>query len=75
MADQGNTGKESRAQYRTEVKEEFPDRLVFPQFLKTLPLRYGQNPGGPAAFFTELGASGPNMANFELLQKGKELPQ
>ncbi len=68
------TGKEDRKQYRTPVKEEFPDSLRFgnQMFKKKLPLRYGENPGYPAAFYSEKGASGPNMATMEVLQEGKK---
>ncbi|MEK6963394.1 MAG: hypothetical protein AABX70_03130 [Nanoarchaeota archaeon] len=33
-------------------------------------LRYGLNPGQPAAFYEEEGASGPNIGNIEVLQEG-----
>ncbi len=33
-------------------------------------MRYGENPGYPAAFYQEEGASGPNMATLEVLQEG-----
>ncbi len=39
-------------------------------FSKKLSLRYGQNPGGSAAFYGEDGASGPCTATFEVLQEG-----
>lgn len=42
-------------------------------FKKTVSCRYGQNPGGPAAFYKEIGASGPCTADIKLLQKGKGL--
>lgn len=66
------TGKESRQQYRTKVKEEFPEVLLFgdKRFKKKQSMRYGENPGYPAAFYTEEGASGPNMATMEVLQEG-----
>ncbi len=64
--------KETRAQYRTRVKEEFPETLDFgkQRFKKKLSMRYGENPGYPAAFYQEEGASGPNMASMEVLQEG-----
>ncbi len=65
--------KERREQYRRKVAEDFPERLEFPEFRKKLSLRYGINPGGPAAFYAEEGASGPNMANFKVLQEGRGL--
>ncbi|HDZ26470.1 hypothetical protein LCGC14_1021710 [marine sediment metagenome] len=66
------TSKEDRKQYRTSVKEEFPDTLRFGKrkFKKKLPLRYGENPGYSAAFYSEKEASGPNMATMEVLQEG-----
>jgi AICAR transformylase/IMP cyclohydrolase PurH len=66
------TSKEDRKQYRTPVKEEFPNTLRFGdrKFKKKLPLRYGENPGYPAAFYSEKEASGPNMATMEILQEG-----
>ena len=67
-----NLDKERRAQYSTKVEENLPDKLIFPKFKKTLSLRYGINPGGGAAFYSELGATGPNMANFKVLQKGSK---
>ncbi len=42
-------------------------------FTKQLSCRYGQNPGGSAAFYKEEGASGPCFSNMKLLQKGKGL--
>jgi len=33
-------------------------------------MRYGENPGTPAAFYQEQGAAGPNMANLTVLQEG-----
>ncbi|MFQ6109142.1 MAG: hypothetical protein ACE5L7_06275, partial [Candidatus Aminicenantales bacterium] len=66
------TGKETRRQYRTKVKEEFPETLHIgkQKFRKKLSMRYGENPGYPAAFYEEEGASGPNMATMEVLQEG-----
>ncbi len=62
----------ARTQYQTKVKEDFPDLLPFGEtrFVKRFPMRYGENPGYPAAFYQEEGASGPNMARLELLQEG-----
>ncbi|NIM59672.1 MAG: hypothetical protein GTO16_12145 [Candidatus Aminicenantes bacterium] len=66
------TSKEDRKQYRTPVKEEFPDTFRFgsQKFKKKLSMRYGENPGYAAAFYSEKGASGPNMATMEVLQEG-----
>jgi AICAR transformylase/IMP cyclohydrolase PurH len=62
----------ARTQYQTKVKEDFPDVLSLweGRFVKKFPMRYGENPGYPAAFYQESGASGPNMAAIELLQEG-----
>jgi len=66
--------KERRDQYKTKIKEEFPDTLKIgtQKFKKRISLRYGENPGYPAAFYQEEGASGPNMAHIEILQEGKK---
>jgi phosphoribosylaminoimidazolecarboxamide formyltransferase/IMP cyclohydrolase len=62
----------ARTQYQTKVREDFPDVLPFGEtrFVKKFPMRYGENPGYPAAFYQEAGASGPNMGSIELLQEG-----
>jgi AICAR transformylase/IMP cyclohydrolase PurH len=62
----------ARKQYFTKVKEEFPDLMeVWGQpFHKRLGMRYGENPGYPAAFYIEEGAAGPNMATLSVLQEG-----
>ncbi|MCJ7643708.1 MAG: hypothetical protein MUP28_04420 [Candidatus Aminicenantes bacterium] len=67
-----NKERTSRTQYSTKVKEDFPDILDFGEtrFIKKTAMRYGENPGYPAAFYQEEGASGPNMATLELLQEG-----
>ena len=64
--------KEDRMQYRTQVEEDFPEVVQFGDntFKKKQSMRYGENPGYPAAFYTEDGASGPNMATIEVLQEG-----
>lgn len=68
-----NKRKEDRAQYRKKVEENLPEKLDFPIFIKRHSLRYGINPGSPAAFYAEKGASGPTMANFDVLQEGRGL--
>ena len=62
----------ARSQYQTKVREDFPDVLRFGEdtFVKKFPMRYGENPGYPAAFYEEEGASGPNMGRIEVLQEG-----
>lgn len=64
--------KSARKQYSTKVKEEFPEQLQFggQKFFKRLSMRYGENPGYPAAFYIEEKASGPNMATLHVLQEG-----
>ena len=64
--------KTTRKQYRTKVEEDFPDTLHWGNiiFQKKLAMRYGENPGYPAAFYQEPGASGPNMASIEVIQQG-----
>jgi phosphoribosylaminoimidazolecarboxamide formyltransferase/IMP cyclohydrolase len=64
--------KSSRLQYATKVREEFPESLPLggSVFRKKISMRYGENPGYPAAFYVEEGASGPNMATMEVVQEG-----
>ncbi|TRZ92448.1 hypothetical protein D4R89_01330 [bacterium] len=69
-----NKDRTSRTQYSTKVKEDFPDILDFGEtrFINKTAMRYGENPGYPAAFYQEEGASGPNMATLQLLQEGSK---
>lgn len=62
----------TRSQYQTKVSEDFPQTLTFgdSQFVKKLSMRYGENPGYPAAFYQEEGAKGPNLATMEIVQEG-----
>lgn len=64
--------KLTRMQYRTKVEEDFPEILPWGslKFRKKLSMRYGENPGYPAAFYQETGASGPNMASMEVIIEG-----
>ncbi len=64
--------KTTRKQYRTQVEEHFPDFIRWGnlEFQKKLSMRYGENPGYPAAFYQESGASGPNMASIQVIQQG-----
>ncbi len=66
--------KAARKQYFTKVQEDFPEILAFGEqsFLKRLSMRYGENPGYPAAFYIEEKASGPNMATMAVLQEGSK---
>ncbi|MFO7867565.1 MAG: hypothetical protein R6V02_12265 [Candidatus Aminicenantes bacterium] len=67
-------GKETRRQYRRQVEEDFGDKLQVGNltFRKKMSMRYGENPGYPAAFYQEEGAAGPNMATLEVLQQGSK---
>jgi len=62
----------ARTQYQTRVSEDFPASLQVGEtsFIKKISMRYGENPGYPAAFYQEEGASGPNLATMEVLQEG-----
>jgi AICAR transformylase/IMP cyclohydrolase PurH len=62
----------ARSQYQTKVGEDFPETLEVGEdtFIKKFPMRYGENPGYPAAFYQEAGAEGPNMGHLEVLQEG-----
>jgi AICAR transformylase/IMP cyclohydrolase PurH len=64
--------KTARAQYRTKVEEQFSETITFGNitFRKKMSMRYGENPGYPAAFYQEEGASGPNMSSLEVIQEG-----
>jgi AICAR transformylase/IMP cyclohydrolase PurH len=64
----------ARKQYFTKIREDFPELLEFGEqkFLKRLSMRYGENPGYPAAFYIEEKASGPNMATLVVLQEGSK---
>ncbi|MCX7974464.1 MAG: hypothetical protein N3B16_08180 [Candidatus Aminicenantes bacterium] len=66
------SSSEARRQYLTKVKEEFPETMIVGEtkFIKKISMRYGENPGYPAAFYVEAEASGPNMATMEILQEG-----
>ena len=66
------SGKVTREQYRRKVEENFSDKIQFGavSFIKKQSMRYGENPGYPAAFYQEEGAEGPNMGTLEVLQEG-----
>jgi len=66
--------KTTRAQYRMKVEEKVADKLKIgaAEFSKKMSMRYGENPGYPAAFYAEEGASGANMATMEVLQHGSK---
>lgn len=62
----------ARTQYSTKTEEDFPAEIFLGEvkFRKEISLRYGENPGYPAAFYREIGASGPNLAGMEVVQEG-----
>jgi len=62
----------TKKQYSEKVAESFPEEISVgdTKFSKSMSLRYGFNPGCPAAFYKEVGASGPNLASMEVLQEG-----
>ncbi len=64
--------KSTRLQYSRKVEEDFPELFEFAgrPFRKKISMRYGENPGYPAAFYAEEGATGPNMATLSVLQAG-----
>lgn len=64
--------KSARLQYSRKVEEDFPAVLELSgqRFHKKISMRYGENPGYPAAFYVEEGARGPNMATLSILQEG-----
>jgi len=64
----------ARKQYFTKIKEDFPELMDFAgqKFLKRMSMRYGENPGYPAAFYVEEKASGPNMATLRVIQEGSK---
>lgn len=66
------TERTARSQYSTKVREDFPESLNLGEtrFVKKFSLRYGENPGYPAAYYQEEGASGPNLASIDVLQEG-----
>jgi phosphoribosylaminoimidazolecarboxamide formyltransferase/IMP cyclohydrolase len=66
------TGKSARLQYSKKVEEDFPEVIQFAgqEFRKKISMRYGENPGYPAAFYAETSAGGPNMATLNVLQEG-----
>jgi AICAR transformylase/IMP cyclohydrolase PurH len=70
----GLPDQSARKQYFTKVKEEFPEILEIggQKFLKRLSMRYGENPGYPAAFYIEEKATGSNMATFQVVQEGSK---
>ncbi|QQG38807.1 MAG: hypothetical protein HYS32_04385 [Candidatus Woesearchaeota archaeon] len=65
--------KGRREQYRRKVGEDFPDSLTLGPFSKRLSLRYGHNPGDPAAFLVSDSVEGPTIVSSEILQEGRGL--
>lgn len=61
-------------QYRKPTEESFPPHLDIAksQFEKARSLRYGRNPGQPAAFYRELGVKGPCLGNMNIIQENPD---
>jgi AICAR transformylase/IMP cyclohydrolase PurH len=75
MAGEGEKpDKGAKGQYSAKVEEDFPEVLPVGGtiFRKSMSLRYGFNPGCPAALYVEEGASGPNVAGMKVLQAGSK---
>jgi len=64
----------ARQQYRTAVPEDFPEEMTImgTVFRKRRGLRYGENPGMPAAWYDEAGSTGPGTANYEVIQEAED---
>lgn len=60
--------------YRGQLEEHFPENLEIGgvRFEKARGLRYGWNPGQPAAFYREVGAEGPCLGNMRVIQENPE---
>lgn len=60
--------------YRQQVIGSFPNELPIgtTMFVKDRDLRYGENPGRPAAFYREFGTTGPSLGMYEVLQENPE---
>lgn len=75
MAGEGDKpGKGAKGQYSEKVTESFPDEMEVGgvMFVKKMGLRYGFNPGCPAALYVEKGAEGTNIAGIEVLREGSK---
>ncbi|MCX6816005.1 MAG: hypothetical protein NT120_04095 [Candidatus Aenigmarchaeota archaeon] len=61
-------------QYRDAFPEGFPQQITIDNtlFEKIKPMKYGENPGMPAALYKEIGATGPGIAEYEILQENPE---
>jgi phosphoribosylaminoimidazolecarboxamide formyltransferase/IMP cyclohydrolase len=64
--------KSAKKQYSEKTEESFQEEMIIgdKKFTKRMSLRYGFNPGCPAAFYVEEGTSGPNLASMEVLHEG-----
>ncbi len=62
---------EAKSQYRDPFPEDFPEELPIGDvvFRKMKSLKYGENPGSPAALYAEAGSTGPGVANYRILQE------
>ena len=65
---------ETRSQYRSSVAEDFPEEIPIGDvlFKKLRAMKYGENPGTPAALYAEVGSTGPGVAEYEILQENKD---
>jgi len=66
------TDKSARLQYSTRVREDFPDSLALGavDFAKKFSMRYGENPGYPAAFYAEAGPRDRTWPRWRSCRKG-----
>jgi len=65
---------EEKKQYRQAVPEDFPPQIPIGNtlFEKLRSLKYGENPGMPAALYKEVGSAGPGIAGYEILQENPD---
>lgn len=65
--------KSARLQYSAKIKEDFPEvlQLAGQEFRKKIAMRYGENPGYPAAFYVEAGATGRIWPPWKFSRKGR----
>jgi len=66
----------NRDHYRRTTPEDFPEKTSVAgiELEKVRGLRYGWNPGYPAAWYREVGATGPCAGNAKIVQENPEKP-
>ncbi|MBI4148356.1 hypothetical protein HY490_03640 [Candidatus Woesearchaeota archaeon] len=66
----------NRDHYRRKTPEDFPDKtsVAGSEFEKVRGLRYGWNPGDPAAWYREVGATGPCAGTAKIVQENPNKP-